>query len=58
MSSSSDWCIVEIAVSATGCLLVQRSPTECGVSECDREAPITRRSWPTRGRRAVEIYRT
>jgi hypothetical protein len=29
-------CLVE--VSATGWSLVQRSPTECGVSECDREA--------------------
>ena len=25
--------------------LVQRSPTECGVSECDREAPIMKRPW-------------
>jgi hypothetical protein len=23
---------------------------ECGVSECDREASIMRRPWPTRGR--------
>jgi hypothetical protein len=29
-------CLVE--VSATGWSLVQRSPTEYGVSECDREA--------------------
>ena len=27
--------------------LVQRSPTECGVSECDREASIMRRLWPS-----------
>jgi hypothetical protein len=33
-------------VSAMGRFLVQRSPTECGVSECDREALIIRRSWP------------
>jgi hypothetical protein len=39
----------EVEVSATGWSLVQRSPTECGVSECDREALITRRPWPTRG---------
>ena len=25
------------------------SPTECGVSECDREALIMRRPWPTEG---------
>jgi len=28
---------------------VHRSPTECGVSVCDREASINRRSWTTRG---------
>jgi hypothetical protein len=28
---------------------VQRSPTECGVSECDRGVSIMRRPWPTRG---------
>jgi hypothetical protein len=27
---------------------VQRSPTECGVSECDREASIVGRSSPSR----------
>jgi hypothetical protein len=27
----------------TGRSLVQRSPTECGVSECNREASTTRR---------------
>jgi hypothetical protein len=39
----------QIEVSASGCSLAQRSPTECGVSECDREASITSRPWPTRG---------
>jgi len=37
----------QVEVSATGRSLVQRSPTECGVSKCDREASPTRRSWPT-----------
>jgi hypothetical protein len=32
-------CLVE--VSATSWSLVQRSPTECSVSECDREASKT-----------------
>jgi len=32
----------------SGWSLVQRSPTECGVSECVREASIMRRPWPTR----------
>jgi hypothetical protein len=42
----------QVEVPATGWSLVQRSPTECGVSECDREASIMRRPWPTRGCRA------
>ena len=36
-------------VSATGWSLVQRIPTECGVSECDCEGPIMRSPWATRG---------
>ena len=32
-------CVVQVEVSASGRSLVQRSPTECGVSECDREVP-------------------
>ena len=39
-------CVVR---SATSWSVVQRSPTECSVSECDREVSILRRSWPTRG---------
>ena len=27
----------QVEVSASGCSLVQKSPTVCGVSECDRE---------------------
>jgi len=37
-----------VEVPALGCSLVQRSPTECDVSECDREASTIRRPWPTR----------
>jgi hypothetical protein len=29
-------------------ILILRSPTECDVSECDREASILMRPWPTR----------
>jgi hypothetical protein len=38
-------CVVccQVEVSASGLLLVQRSPTECDVSEYDREASIMRR---------------
>jgi hypothetical protein len=37
----------KVEVSATDSLLVQRSPTECDVSECDRVARILRKFWPT-----------
>jgi len=30
-------------------LLIQRSPTKCGVSECDREASLISWLCPTRG---------
>jgi hypothetical protein len=39
----------QVEVSVTGWSLVQRSPTECGVSECNHEASIMRRPWPTGG---------
>jgi hypothetical protein len=32
-----------------GSSLGRRSPAECGVSECDRDASVMRRPWPTRG---------
>jgi hypothetical protein len=32
----------QVEVSASDWSLVQRSPTECGVSECDREASVMR----------------
>jgi hypothetical protein len=44
----------KVEVSASGLSLIQMSPTECGVSDYDREASPTRRPWPTRGCRAVE----
>jgi hypothetical protein len=39
----------QVAVSSSGRSLVRRSPTECSVSECNREASIMRRPWSTRG---------
>jgi hypothetical protein len=44
-------CVVcsQVEVSTLGWLLAQRNPTDCGVSECNREASIMRRPWPTRG---------
>jgi hypothetical protein len=39
----------QVEVSAWGWSLVQRNPTECGVSERDCEASIMRRPWPTGG---------
>jgi hypothetical protein len=38
----------EVEVSASGRSLVQRSRTECSVSECDLKAAVMR-SWPTGG---------
>jgi hypothetical protein len=38
----------QVEVSASGRSLVQRSPTECGMYECDREASTMRSLWPTR----------
>ena len=46
-------CCVMSEFSMTGWSLVQRSPTECGVSECDCEATIMRWSWTTKGRCAM-----
>ena len=43
-----------VQVSASGWSLVQSSPTECGVSECDREALIP---WPTGGYYAIKNNR-
>jgi len=34
-------------VSASSLSLVQRSPIECGVSECDRKACLKRNPWST-----------
>ena len=39
----------QVEISASARSLVQRSPTESNVSECDREAWIMRSPWPTRG---------
>jgi hypothetical protein len=39
----------QVEVSASGRSLVQRTPTDCGVSECDREASKMRTPWPIRG---------
>jgi hypothetical protein len=44
----------QIEESASGWSLVQRSLTECGVSECDREASLMRRPRPSRGCCATE----
>ena len=48
------WMLSERDVSASGRSLVQKSPTECDLSECDGEASIMRRSCPTRGCCIVE----
>jgi hypothetical protein len=45
----------QVEVSATSWSLVQRSATECCVSECDGEASIMRRPWSPRGFCVMEI---
>ena len=35
----------QVKFSASGRSLVQKSPAECGVSECDHEFSIIRRTW-------------
>jgi hypothetical protein len=42
-------CCWQVEVSAPCRSLIQRSPTECGVSECDRKASTMRKPWPTGG---------
>jgi hypothetical protein len=39
----------QVDVSASDRSLFQRRPTECGVSECDREASMMRMPWSTTG---------
>jgi hypothetical protein len=49
MSVSCECCVLSgTEFFATGWSLVRKSPTECGVSECDLEASIMRRPRPTR----------
>ena len=47
----------QVEVCASGWSFVQRSPADCDVSECDREASIMRKPWPTRGCRAIKKLR-
>jgi len=50
MSASCECCVLsgQVEVSASSRSFVQRSPTECGVSECDRGTSTVRRPRPTR----------
>ena len=48
--------LCQVDVSVTGWSFVQRSPTECGVSECGHESLTMRRPWPTRGCYAMVVY--
>jgi len=43
----------QVEVSASDRSLAQRSPTDCGVSECDHEPSTMRTPWPIR---AVEPW--
>jgi len=48
------FCQVEVCTS--GWSLIQRSPIECGVSGCDNEASVMKRTRSTRGCCAMEKY--
>jgi hypothetical protein len=49
------WCVCVCGeISASDWSFGQRNPTECSVSELDREACIIRKPWPTRGCCAIE----
>jgi hypothetical protein len=45
----------QVEVSEWGWSLAHRNRSECGVSECDRKASITRRHLITRGSKVMEI---
>ena len=46
--------VLQVQVPASGWSLVQRSLTDWGVSDCDREASIMRMSWPTSDRCVIK----
>jgi hypothetical protein len=48
----------QVEVSSSGWSFVQRNSAECDLSsECDREASITRRPWPTSGCCSLKNYK-
>jgi hypothetical protein len=48
----------QVQACASGQSHAQRSSTECGVFECDREASIMGKPWPTGGCRSMEVNKT
>jgi len=54
MSVSSEWCVLSDGDLCIGLITRPESRTECGVSECDLEASIIRKLWPTRGCYAIK----
>ena len=49
MSVCCIYCVLSGEFSASGYSLIQRSPNQCDVSKCDREASTVRKPWPTGG---------
>jgi hypothetical protein len=49
MSVSCECCVLLDRILCVGLITRPEESTECGVSECDREASIMRRTRPTRG---------
>jgi len=50
---SCECCVLSDRGLCVGVITRPQSPTDCGVSECDRETSIMRRPWPTGGCCAV-----
>jgi hypothetical protein len=48
MSVPCECCVLSGRGLCVGLVGHPESPTDCGVSECDREASIMRRPWPSR----------
>ena len=48
MSVSCESCVLSVRFLCVGLITRPEVPTDCGVSECDREDPIMRRPCPTK----------
>jgi len=54
MSVYCECCVLSVRSQCVELITLPEGPTDCCVSECDRGALETRRSWPTRGCCAIK----